>query len=145
MLNTIIANQSLGESLVIRTLKGANNRRLKVVNPIVGTGRPQENHNQLKQANSLRLEKIAKSDSKTETTNPVRSATSPSSRANTRQRFTLSAEQSDRLSQIRNNGSQKKNPANAHPFNASINQYLETQNFQRREEIETLVGFDLFV
>lgn len=140
MLNTIIANHSLSESLVIRTLKGASNRPLKVINPAVGTRLLPENQSQTQQANLLKLEKTAKSAFKPETRDSTRSNANPSAQANKRQRFTLSAEQSARLSQIRGEGSQKKAPTNT-----SIDQYLETQNLQRREEIETLVGFDLFV
>ncbi len=149
MLNTIIANHSLSESLVIRTLKDANKRPLKVINPSIGTRRLPENQSQAKQPNLLKLEKTAKSNSRIEVADVSRLSSSrsdfnASNRLNTRQRFTLSADQSIRLSRIGGEGSQKKASINA-AINNSINQYLETQNLQRREEIETLVGFDLFV
>lgn len=52
--------------------------------------------------------------------------------------FSLSPRQSKQLSELQNRESGRESN------NRSISQYLETENLARREEIESLVGLDVF-
>lgn len=53
--------------------------------------------------------------------------------------FSLNPRQSRQLSDLQNRDNSRGSQ------NLSISQYLETENIARREEIESLVGLDLFV
>ncbi len=143
MLNTI-ANSSSSNANRTNANLNANNNALAVANQAISADRQQQNNNQIRQVNSLRLDELARSDSRTESRTIQADENSPrparSIRTNANQRFVLSAEQSARLSRLRSGDSESQSVNNS-----SINQYLSTQSLERRAEIESLVGVDLFV
>jgi hypothetical protein len=143
MLNTI-TNSSPGNVNRTNANLNANNNALAVVNQAISADRQQQNNNQIRQVNSLRLDEPTRSDSKADSRTDRADDNSPraarSTRTNFNPRFVLSAEQSARLSRLRSGDSE-----NQSVNNSSINQYLSTQSIERRAEIESLVGVDLFV
>ena len=139
MLNPI-ANRSLSESVVNRAFNNTNNNALAVVNRVNSADREQQNSNQIQQLNSLRLDESNRTNSRINRVDDNSSQSSRSTRANSNQRFVLSAEQSASLSSLRSGEREQQSVSNS-----SIGQYLSTQNLEIREEIESLVGVDLLV
>jgi len=137
MLNTI-TNSSPSNANRSNANLNARNNALTVVNQVISADRQQQNNNQIRQVNSLGLDELARSDSRTGRADDNSPRATRSTRTNSNQRFVLSAEQSARLSRLRSGDSESAN-------NSSINQYLSTQSLETREEIESLVGVDLFV
>ncbi len=143
MLNTI-TNSSPSNVNRPNANLNANNNALAVVNQFISTDKQQQNNSQIRQVSSLRLDELARSESRADSRTDRADDNSPrpprSTRTNSNQRFVLSAEQSARLSRLRSGDSESQSVNNS-----SIKQYLSTQSLERRAEIESLVGVDLFV
>ena len=140
MINTI-TNSSPSNVNRTNSNLNANNSVLAVVDQLISADRKQQNNNQIRQVKSLRLDELARPDSRVDSrTERVDDNSSRATRSTSNQRFVLSAEQSARLSRLRSGDSESQSVNNS-----SINQYLSTQSLERRAEIESLVGVDLFV
>lgn len=109
---------------VNRSFNEVRNSNVSIVDLNTTNARQKDNQVQIQQVNTLR--------------------TNDSQSSNARKRgetFVLTPQQSENLDRLtgnsrRDNGSQQ---------NLLVGQYLETESFERREEIESLVGVDLFV